>query len=112
MSEFDAEGPIPLIPRYQTEALVAELNRRGLTAVRLTTVAYDRHPCIKITSEQMTHVAVPAYVYTAADDDGVLWFWGESLEPIAPAIYVSVAADIIAAQISLRRLQIYQVRAI
>lgn len=101
-----------IAPRVWAEALGAELERRGFHAYRLTTADHDRHPCIVVQSAQAAHRAAPAYIYTAPDDEGSLWYWAESMEPISPVFYIAVAADIITAQMSLQRLRLYPVRAV
>lgn len=100
-----------LSPRAQAAALAAALTRRGYIAMRLTTAAFDRNPTVQITWGT-SHKSVHEHVYVATDEDGVWWFYSEEMEPIAPAVYVSVAVEIIAAQIAVRRLRLYTVHVI
>jgi hypothetical protein len=88
-------------------ALAEELEDLGLKTAVFTRHAHQNNPCIRVDSGNERRVSIVEYIYLV-NDDGVWWYyWGESLEPIAPAVLVSTAADIIAAEIcvEMRRLQ-------
>lgn len=83
--------------RAAAEALDKELTRLGFPTVVYKTGGHQHHPCIKVSSGRWSLVDRTEYVYVAPDENtGVLWFWGSSLEPVAPATEVSNAAGSVA----------------
>lgn len=88
-------------PHEQAEALASELRTKGFAAtVYNKTGGHRDHPCIQVGSGRWRLIDVTEFVYVAPDDDGEWWFWRSTmnpfnLEPIAPALEVSTAAEII-----------------
>ena len=101
-----------LSPRVQAERLAAALTRKGFIAMQLTTADHDRHPCVQLTWSPAIGKTAHAYIYVAEDEDGVWWFFWDTMEAIIPAAYVHAAAEQITAEINLRKLRLFPVRAV
>jgi hypothetical protein len=98
-------------PTIQALALAAELDHMGFRTAVLRTGGHMRYPAVWVASGKECMVRATEVVYTAPDDYGDLYFWfADTLDPISPAEYIGVAAEIIAAMLTKQRMRLFGVR--
>jgi hypothetical protein len=70
-----------------------ELTAKGFGIIPYKDGGHCTHPCIEVTGGLERRVSHQEFIYLAPDCEGDGgWFWWSSLERIAPATEVSVAA--------------------
>jgi hypothetical protein len=98
-------------PSILALALAAELENMGFRTAVIRTLGHNRHPCVWVASSKERQVRVTEIIYTAPDDAGVWHFWfADTLERIAPAGQISMAARKIAEAVTRPRTCVYGVR--
>ena len=85
----------------QAGALATALAAKGHSVVIHKTGGHALHPCIQVTADRTRPWFGTEFIYLAPDDDGQWWFWWSSLDRIAPATEISVAAAMITRELPL-----------